>query len=80
MSRLAGVDQIIREYETTKGGGCDEACFELRHIPASTSDDDDIMTTTGLFLANDVLPCPPDLSKSQMYDLRRRRTITCTTV
>ncbi len=45
MSLLAGVDQKILEYETTngKGGGRDEASFELRHISASSSDDDIMM-------------------------------------
>ncbi len=36
--------------EVTKGSGSDKASFELQHILASNSDDDDIMTTS--ILAN----------------------------
>ncbi len=63
MSLLAGVDQKILEYETTngKGGGRDEASFELRHISASSSDDD---MTARLYSRQ---RCPPDLSKRYIH-------------
>ncbi len=35
---------------STKGGGRDEARFELRHIRASTFDDGDIMTPLDAWL------------------------------
>lgn len=47
MSFPAAIDHRIQEYETTMCGGHDgEARFELRHVPAASSDTDDITTAS----------------------------------